>query len=115
MATTERVIDLDLVVSYLKRADIFAYVEQTGGGTATIYAGPTHMEDGYGKRFAAIAGPGWFEGPAWTGGRGYMDDFYVGPDTEDQDTYTTLDGVDPALAEVTAARLIIDVIERATT
>lgn len=76
------IVDMDKVVDMLHRADTFAYVEQTGGGTATIYAGHTFVESDYGTRYAALAGPGWFEGPGWTIARGYAADFYVGPDDE---------------------------------
>lgn len=81
------IIDLDEVVNQLAKLGVPAYVEQTGGGCATIYAGtPQSWPDQYGdRRYAAAAGPGWFEGPAWTKGRGHTDEFYFGPD-DDGDT-----------------------------
>jgi hypothetical protein len=99
MSEEPRTIDLDEVVRILKdEHQVPAYVEQTGGGTATIYAGWWFMnqepqyrwEDGERiqvdaesvPRFPAIAGPGWFEGPGWTKGRATVDDFYIGPDDD---------------------------------
>jgi hypothetical protein len=70
--------------------DVVAYVEQTGGGCATIYA--AHREPGADPvlfqapgedfgRWPIMAGPGSFD---WTGRNhtAHVDDFYVGPDTE---------------------------------
>jgi hypothetical protein len=82
--------------------DVVAYVEQTGGGCATIYAGlrrpvvpaeteylsdeavlyqaPGELDENWG-RWPIMAGPGSFD---WHGRdhRAHLDDFYVGPDTE---------------------------------
>lgn len=81
MDSTE--INFDRVVEILRTThSVTAYVEQTGGGTATIYAGPTREEEDWGTRYAAVAGPGWFAGPGWTEGRGIAEDFYIGPDDE---------------------------------
>jgi hypothetical protein len=89
-------INLDRVVALLTARGVFAYVEQTGGGCATIYAGPTHHEPGWGDRYAACAGPGWFTGgqapeggPMFTGGRARLDDFVVGADDDGETTPTT--------------------------
>jgi hypothetical protein len=59
-------------------------VEMTGGGVATLYAGPTREQEGWGKRYTLAAGPGWFE-PHWSApnARGFFrigDGFYFGPD-----------------------------------
>lgn len=76
-------ISLDKIVAHLKDTfDIAAYVEQTGGGTATIYAGPTQDEPGWGDRYAAVAGPGWFNGPGRTEGTGDSRYFFIGPDDD---------------------------------
>jgi hypothetical protein len=62
----------DEVVRILRERGIHAEVAQTGGGTATLYAGPTHPywmpnDTLHGvDLYAAAAGPGWFEGPGWT-------------------------------------------------
>jgi hypothetical protein len=77
--------------------DVVAYVEQTGGGVATIYAAKRREgaeggrdedvvlwqhpdEPGWG-RWPIMAGPGSFD---WSGRNheASLDDFYVGPDTE---------------------------------
>lgn len=81
MSTTTD-IDFDAVRTALHARGIDAYVEQTGGGCATIYAGPTHEEPGWGKRWACLAGPGWFDGPGWTNPKGDPNDFYIGPDDD---------------------------------
>lgn len=79
MTTTEPgTIDFDEVVRLLKEADLPAYVEQTGGGTATISVGEKRSNE----RYDILVGPGWFEGPGWTNGRGSTDDLYIGPDDE---------------------------------
>jgi hypothetical protein len=85
-------LDFDKIVALLKGKGINAYVEQTGGGTATIYAGELKAR-GKGAaigaekvfdddRWDASAGPGWFAGPGWTRGRGGTEEFYVGPDDD---------------------------------
>lgn len=85
-----RALDLDEVARLLRDehgiAD--AYVEQTGGGCATIYAGPTRHDPGEQElRYAAIAGPGWFEGYR---ARASSADFYIGPDDDGLSTPVTL-------------------------
>ena len=57
-----------------------AYVEHTGGGCATVYAGPVRVDNNGDPRYAASAGPGQFmdsEGP-----NANPDDFYIGPDDD---------------------------------
>lgn len=73
------VIDLDAVVAELALLGIPAIVEQTGGGTATVYAGEPHDDGGDGaERYPVAAGPGHFTGPGWTRGRAYREEFSVG-------------------------------------
>lgn len=106
--TTE--VDMDKIVSIVRDDyGIPAYVEQTGGGTATIYAGPTHHEDGWGTRHAAAAGPGWFAGPHWTKGRGIVSDFFVGPDDDGSGDFADLATDSPLTGswEHRAAALIV--------
>lgn len=62
-----------------------AYVEQTGGGCATLFAGGTYTDAHGDQRWRAAAGPGWFDGPGWTNGRAALGDFYVGPDDGEDD------------------------------
>jgi hypothetical protein len=55
-----------------------AYVEMTGGGCATIFAGPTFEEPDYGTRYMVAAGPGSFR---WTEDSiGHTDEFCIGAD-----------------------------------
>jgi hypothetical protein len=80
-----RVLDLEKVCSILaEKYNVHAYVEQTGGGCATIYAGDRYPDDTGEDRYQAAAGPGWFAGPGWTRGRATTDDFCVGPDDDGQ-------------------------------
>lgn len=73
-------IHLDPLVELLrKRGMTDAYVEQTGGGCATVYV--------LGGRIQA--GPGWFAGPGWSDGRATLDDFYLGWDSDDRDAGET--------------------------
>lgn len=96
-------IDLDAVVAILNHRGHFAYVEQTGGGCATIYAGPQfHDDEGY-KRYAAVAGPGWFNGPGWTLAAADCRDFYIGADDDGESPY-----VSPSSPDITD---VADLIE----
>lgn len=80
-----------------------AYVEMTGGGVATIFAGPTREEADYGTRYAAVAGPGTFryDGPS----TGDLIEFAIGADD-----YGDTDPIDAsdvgARTESDVARLI---------
>lgn len=75
---------MDAVVAILKSKGVDnAYVEQTGGGCATIFAGPTHEEPDYGKRYAVAAGPGAYgfhDGTQWHDSVGHTDEFCIGAD-----------------------------------
>lgn len=77
-------INLDEVVRLLQAEHGIAnaYVEQTGGGCATIYAGPQHTDGNGDQRYAVAAGPGWFAGPGFTVARATPADFYIGPDDD---------------------------------
>jgi hypothetical protein len=91
-------LNLETICDMLRAKGIPAYVEQTGGGCATIYAGESFERTepmyswasgereviGHGTetRFPALAGPGWFDGPGWTEGRADTADFYIGPDDD---------------------------------
>lgn len=74
-------IDLDLVADALTAAGTPAYVEQTGGGCATIYVGAPVVCTQTGDEFHPYAvGPGWFHpvGPRLHG-FGHVSDLYMGP------------------------------------
>lgn len=103
-------VDLDRVVEVLRTVYGVenAHVRQTGGGTATIYAGPTWEEPDWGTRYAVIAGPGWFEGPGFTRPRADTEELYVGPDDDGESRTWSAAGVadDPELvAALIALRL----------
>jgi hypothetical protein len=53
-------LNLDLVVELVHEVGIWADVEQTGGGCATIYAGARYLDQSGDLRYAAVAGPGTF-------------------------------------------------------
>lgn len=76
--------DLDLIVRLLELDfGVNAHVDHTGGGCATLYAGDPWEEEGYGIRYPAAAGPGWYENGHLTDrARASRTDFYVGPDDE---------------------------------
>jgi hypothetical protein len=81
------VIRLDHVTDALKARGVPAYTEQTGGGVATIYAGPRWEEDGWGYRYAALCGPGWFQDSHFTNPHADTGDLNVGADNEDGGDY----------------------------
>lgn len=74
-------IDMTAIVGMLHRADIAAYVEQTGGGCATIYVGERNRviaDDPDYLYWELSIGPGTFD---WDGDEhvGFLGDFYMGP------------------------------------
>lgn len=119
-------INLDMIVDRLHAHGCDGYVEMTGGGCATIYAGPTRDmttriggDDGrvvnY-KVWAVLAGPGWFEGPGYTLPRADVLDFYIGQDSEYVGRDVDSDYIRPHTTDPDAiARLIIATIPKETT
>lgn len=89
-SVADTVVDLEHVCRLLAAEGIPAYVEQTGGGVATIYAGQPREDEDRGHRYPVIAGPGWFEGPDWTEGRADTRELYVGPDDDGEVTPTAI-------------------------
>lgn len=60
----EHIVNLSEIAALLKDAGIAnVSVEQTGGGTATLYAGAIRIEDDR-EYYELAVGPGWFE-PHW--------------------------------------------------
>jgi hypothetical protein len=98
-------LDLNRVVELVREQGVDAFVEFSGGVTATVYIGPTSREEGSGDRYALLAGPGWFEGA----GRpvAAADGLSVGPDDDgtSEPWYCPADG-DEALV----ARKIVELI-----
>lgn len=94
-------LDMERIAQRVNDAGYAAYVEQTGGGVATILASRTWEEsDGdqhpayrtdypegqewlveY-QHYDVAAGPGWFEGPGWTRPFATSGEFFVGLDDQ---------------------------------
>jgi hypothetical protein len=102
-------VEFDEVVRRLEAEGITAYVEQTGGGTATIYVGEATEDEHGDRRFPCAVGPGWFEGPGWTLGGGHNHDLYVGPDndTGELPSYGAFSPDNPATVEA-----VVDAVKR---
>lgn len=103
----DKILDLDKIARLVCEAEVPAFVDHTGGGCATIFAGmPT--DDEYGDpRYPVAVGPGWFEQggfgngcgaiflkadedpppisefQAFSNARAYAFELYVGPDKDD--------------------------------
>lgn len=103
---TDYELNLDIVVEIVNRHGVPAYVEQTGGGTATIYAGVPYKDDEGDQRFPAVAGPGWFTEPGWRGGRSTLYEFSIGPD-DDGESGSIMPAYVGALDHDAVARLIV--------
>jgi hypothetical protein len=70
-------LDFDEIVRLVQVQGVPAYVEQTGGGCATIYAGDMQ------KQRIVIAGPGRFAAYGWSQARGSIEEFSIGFDAID--------------------------------
>lgn len=93
------ILNMDKIVEYVRGAGFAAYVEQTGGGCATIYASRTADERGLparpdGDHCEVVAGPGWFAGPNWTKPQAAVLDLWVGLDDDGQTQGETTTSVD---------------------
>jgi len=107
----ERELDMDRIADLVSKAGVFAYVEQTGGGCATIYAGTLFKDEHDEERYPVAAGPGVFTGPNWTKPRGLVGDFYIGPD-DDGETTTVIRCTEHDTEETIAA-LIVSMVKSA--
>lgn len=99
-------IDMDAIVGLLAAEGIDAYVEQTGGGCATLFAGRLDDDDRdvMHEGWAATAGPGYFAGPGWTLGRGVLGDFWIGRNDDGDTQAVAPNSADPReSAELVAA------------
>ena len=98
-------VNFERIVAAVKDRGIFAYTEHTGGGCATIYAGPQHTDPQDGEQYWAVAvGAGYFEGGSLQGdGIGDTRDLVVGFDGE----YDQFEQVQPGTTEGE----IVDMIE----
>ena len=66
----DTVFSLDTVAERLSAEGIAATIEQTGGGTATLYVGERWIDDDDNDRADVIVGPGWFQEGGFGGGAG---------------------------------------------
>jgi hypothetical protein len=110
-------ISFDEVVRLIEGEGFAAFVQQTGGGVATVYAsrkdatgtlrthevGPYHDE-----HYEVAVGPGWFDGAGWTNGRGDTSDLYVGIDGDESPSESPWSATVPASAteQEVAARAV---------
>lgn len=101
-------IDMNEVARLVEEMGYPAFVQQTGGGTATIYAGDRIPDPDFDEIYEAAAGPGWFTDATWSQGYGLKTDFYVGPDGETDDYWTAPEDC----TEQDVAHQIVLVIER---
>lgn len=96
---------LEEVARLVRDAGVNCVLDTSGGGIATIWAGPTRHETGYGIRFAALAGPGSF-GWGHTPSRGTTAEFFIGPDDNGEASPLDLAAVD-ARTDAQVAALIV--------
>ena len=81
-----------------------AYIEQTGGGTATIYVGEKDSDD----RYAVVIGPGRFGGYADPSRSDFLlGDLWIGPD-DNGDDMTKVIGANTLEEVTTATREVLD-------
>jgi hypothetical protein len=100
-----KTIDMDRIVELVVAHGVTAFVDQTGGGTATIYAGLTHADAAGDLRYAACAGPGeygWGARPSTA----IVEEFYVGLDDDGESDAVDVNDVG-AHDEAAIADLII--------
>ncbi len=76
-------IDLQAVADALHQRGHHAYVEHTGGNTATLYAGRQVPDRSGDPRWSVSAGPGWFEAPGRHKPSADTSELSVGPDSDD--------------------------------
>ncbi len=102
-------IDLEAVAVELRKRRIQAVVEDTAGNTACLFAGnPSTDSDGV-IRYPVIGGPGFFDGPGWTNGRAWYEEFSFGPhDDGTSEHHGVPEGATPAQI----ADLIAPVVQR---
>lgn len=79
-------VDMQVVAEIVSRHGVPAYVEHTGGGCSTIYAGVAYEDEGGDERFPAAAGPGYFAG-SYDKPRASLYEFGVGPDNDGEGGY----------------------------
>jgi hypothetical protein len=82
----EGTVSLDRIAQILIEKGVAkAFVDQTGGGVATLFAGEGGTDSAGDERYALIAGPGYFAGPGWSNARVAVcanNDFGYGPNDD---------------------------------
>lgn len=105
-------VDLWAVTREIKAAGHYAFVDHTGGNTATLYAGRPVPDEDRVFCWSAWGGPGWFEGAGWTKPFADTSEFGIG-----QHDDAAQDAPEPVVPEHTTpaevAKLIVGVIEAA--
>lgn len=86
------------------QAGFHCVIDNSGGGVFCIYAGAQRTTSDNDIRWACIAGPG-FADPAYVFA-GLMEDFFVGPDSYENDNAVALSETS-AVTPVDIARLIV--------
>jgi hypothetical protein len=124
----DALVDMDALAAYLTDNGVPAYVEMTGGGVATIYAGEpstvTHPDRGQGPDatvtftvYPVLIGPGTYMHRTYGRSVAYVGDFYLGADSEHpglpvgvdgESIGFTLDAIVSFEAVLYVARLIAD-------
>lgn len=88
-------VDLSALSDALQARGIAARVDMTGGGVATLFAGPTHLDAEGDERSAVMVGPGSFHTMTAS-----TCDLYVGPDDDSGEAITISTGA--SLADIVA-------------
>lgn len=79
-------IDLNAVAADVQRMTGYTcHLEQTGGGTATLYVWADETLPG--DHALAVAGPGWFTDPSWNTAIADWEGFCIGLDDDTQEIY----------------------------
>lgn len=99
-------LNMEVIAQHLRDAGYSnAYVEMTGGGVATLYAGHTHEEPEWGTRYALVAGPGTYGEPSVAD----SEEFSFAADVEEQ---KEVEYLSPDDTERTAADKMIAFLRR---
>jgi hypothetical protein len=105
-------LDLDLVAYLVEKEGITAAVDQTGGGVATIKAGPTRPDTDLPDCLlhAALAGPGSYSWDPNSPSVAYRGEIVVGEDNYGEGDY--VGWPDENVDEATVAAAIVECVKR---
>lgn len=73
-------LSLDAVALEIQLRGHFAFVDMTGGGCATVFAGEKRTDIFGDERYAVQLGAGHFEGPGWTNAVGWVEEMSFSKD-----------------------------------